>query len=322
MVKKYKKSIYIIITLIISCLLITYIFKSFTKNQDYIIKINEQSLSKEEFMIYFYEQKNIFESIGGHDIWEVDFDGNSAKDVAKNNTVKSIIYLKTAKKKATKLGLYLSEDEKKYGKESAINLKKEMENTNKNLNIPIKFYNIFITESMIQEKVYEYITDNFVVDENDFQKYFENYIKNNEQSLNNITIDYIFVKNNDKFNAKEKIYSIEKNLSYNSDFKDIEENPFINVYENVILEKGMFEPHIEDIINKLNQNNISKIIKSKDGFYIFKIKNIENPDIKELKELIKEEYIIDKKSEIYNMQMKIWIYGIKIEKNDEIWNTI
>ena len=51
--------------------------------EDYVVKINDEAVSKEEFNIYLFETQKSFEQFGGTDIWDTDFDGKSAEDVAK-----------------------------------------------------------------------------------------------------------------------------------------------------------------------------------------------------------------------------------------------
>ena len=79
-------------------------------------------MDEDEFLLYLYEQENIFEDIGGIDIWDTNFDGIPARDVAKNNAVNSIIVLKTSVYQAKNLNIALNNnDVKKYKKESAHN---------------------------------------------------------------------------------------------------------------------------------------------------------------------------------------------------------
>ena len=53
-----------------------------TADENYVVKINGETVSREEFNIYMYETQKSFEALGGEDIWETDFDGRSAETVA------------------------------------------------------------------------------------------------------------------------------------------------------------------------------------------------------------------------------------------------
>ncbi|WP_250278191.1 SurA N-terminal domain-containing protein [[Clostridium] colinum] len=319
---KYRNYIIIFILVVISFIGILYTFKYFNKSKDYVLKINREYISKEEFLLYLDEQEKIFEEIGGVDIWETDFDGIPAKEVAKNNTIDYIIFLKSVVYQANNLGIFLTEEEKQNCDKEAILVKKDIESRKPNVIIPLDICKKFKREMLIEQKVYEYITDSFVVDEKDFQKYFNNYMEKNINIINKINLDYIFIKNNDTFDAKKEAENIAKSINFNTNFKDIKEKPFIEVYQNITLERNMFNKNIEDKIYKLSEKSISSVIEDRDGFYIFKINKIIKPNVNEIEEIIREDYILDKKSEIYSLQTKNWVSNIKVQKNSEILSNI
>lgn len=318
----YRRYTFIIILVLIFFTSFIYCFKYFNKNTDYVLKINKEYINKDEFLLYLNEQQRIFEEVGGVDIWETDFDGISAKDVAKNNTINSIVFLKSVVYKAKKLGIHLTEEEINNCKKEAKILQNNMNLLNQDIQISLDICEKFIRESMIEEKVYNYITDSFVVDEKDFEKYFDNYTKNNSDEINKINLDYIFIQNNETFDASEKAQEIGKIVSFEINFKTLEQLPFIPVYENIILEKNMFEKSIEEKIYKLSEKSISNIIEGRDGFYIFKINEVLKQNIEEVKESVREEYIFNKKEEIYRIQTKNWVNDIKLKKNSEILSNL
>lgn len=318
----YRRYTFIVILVLIFFIGAIYCFKYFNRNTDYVLKINKEYINKDEFLLYLNEQQRIFEEVGGVDIWETDFDGISAKDVAKNNTINSIVFLKSVVYNAEKLGIYLTQDEINYCRQEAKILQENINYINQDVQISLDICEKFIRESIIEEKVYNYITDSFIVDEKDFEKYFDNYIKNNSNEINKINLDYIFIQNNETFDANEKAQEIGKIISFEINFKTLEQLPFISVYENITLEKNMFEKSIEEKIYKLSEKSVSNIIEGRDGFYIFKINEILKQDIEEVKESVREDYISNKKEEIYSIQTKNWANDIKIKKNSEILSNL
>ena len=75
------------------------------QEEAYVVKINGQTVSREEFNIYMYETQKSFESLGGNDIWETDFDGRSAESVARDNTLSTVSLIKYAVEKAEEAGI-------------------------------------------------------------------------------------------------------------------------------------------------------------------------------------------------------------------------
>lgn len=318
---KYRNYILIFLSTLAIFVIGMYIFKYFNIDKDYVLKINNEYISKEEFLLYLDEQENVFEEVGGVDIWHTDFDGIPAKDVAKNNTISSIIFLKAVVYEAENLGIELTLDEKQQYKQEALLLKEYMEEE-KNIIIPLEICEKFEKERIIEQKVYDYITSTFVVDEKEFEKYFNKYINDNINKINKINLDYIFIKNNDNFDAKQKANNIIKDINFKTDFNKFIEQPYVQVYKNIDLQKGLFEKNIEDKIYKLSEKSVSNVIEGRDGFYIFKINKILEVNIEDVKEMVREEYISIKKDEIYRMQTKNWVNNIKVEKNSEILSNI
>lgn len=318
---KNKKYIIIFLACLTFVLCICFGVTYFTKQKDFALKINDEYISKEEFLIYLHQQKNIFEQIGGVDIWQTDFDGIPAKDVAKNNAINAIMYLKASVYKAKELKINLTDEQIQQCEQDALTLKQQIEKTT-GQTIPIKICEKFEKEKLIEQQVYNYITDGFVVDEIDFLKYFNNYVKQNSETLYQINLDYVFVQNNDTFNAQQKAQEILKKATPKTDFDTFKLEPFIKVEKNVILQKDIFEKNVEEKIHKLKENSISTVIQATDGFYIFKINKISNPDMTEVENFVKTEYIKSKKDELYKIQTNNWVNNMRLEKNNEILNNL
>lgn len=70
------------------------------EDNGWAVKINDKTVSREEFNIYLYETQKSFESLGGEDIWETDFDGRSAETVAKENTLSTLTFVKLTAERA------------------------------------------------------------------------------------------------------------------------------------------------------------------------------------------------------------------------------
>ena len=79
---------------------------------DTIATINGKAISKSEYMLYLYEATKDFNAIGGDDIWETDFDGQSAEDVVKERAFVTMLHVKVTSDKASKYQVSLSDEEK------------------------------------------------------------------------------------------------------------------------------------------------------------------------------------------------------------------
>ena len=179
-----------------------------------------------------------------------------------------------------------------------------------------------------QRKVFDYIANGFVIDENDFNEYYEAYFKENKADLVPMKIKYIFVgfdkdkKNYDK--AYSIMLGIRSKLANNEDFDTlIEKYSQSNEKSEINMKKGLFEDNVEEAVCTLGKTgDVSDIIVASNGFYIVKATYIPEVDMQAIKENAKEEYIQNKKDELYQEQSKKWSTDFAIEKNDELYSSI
>ena len=73
-----------------------------TDGGSYVVSIDGSQVSVNEYMIYLRETVKSFEAIGGEDIWETDFDGRNAFDVARENAMNSLVMVKLSVAQAVK----------------------------------------------------------------------------------------------------------------------------------------------------------------------------------------------------------------------------
>jgi len=300
-----------------------------TLNSNYVFKIGDIKISPNEYKVYLYEQKKFFEETGGTDIWETDMDGVAAEDVAKQQTINSIVAVKSALTQAEKLNISLSEDELKTVKAESDRFYNEIgsERAEKFEITADDVYNI-IKEGQIQKKVFNYITNGFEISNAEFKTYFDEYYKNNKNDLTNIKLKYIFKSlNKDKSNIEEvksEMEKINELLKKGYDFNELSVQYSESSEKNEItMKKGLFGNKAEaEIYSAKSTGLIQKVIETDNGFYIFYITNIEQPDIKELEETVKSDYIQKKKQEIYQQQSDKWLTEVTIEKNDELFSSI
>lgn len=314
-------------TLFLFLSLLYFLVGCIAESSVYAFKINSEEISLGEFKMYLYEQKKLFEQKGGEDIWETDFDGVPAEDVAKQNAVNSIVMVKAAVKQSSNFDIALNESEKEKVRTDAEEFYTELrEKTAMEFELTVNDIYEILCEGEIQKKVFNYITDGFEISEADFNSYFNNYYEKNKSELNEVLIRYIFKSTESSRDIKETGAEVEKiylEVLNGEDFSKLQ-----NVYSDstekgiVEMEIGLFEPDVENAVYNLETGEISPIIQTGDGFYIIKAENVKKPDMNQLKESIKDTYINEKKQEIYQKQNQKWVSEYNIQKNEELWQSI
>jgi len=328
---KMNKKIFamILFTIVLAISVAAVILPFLSLNNDYVCKIGDIKVFPNEYKVYLYEQKKFFEETGGMDIWETDIDGASAENVAKQQAISSIATVKTALSQFDKLNITFSDDELE-------NIKTEAEKFYDNLgkdrvrDFDVNqddIYNI-IKEGQIQKKVFEYITNGFHISDKELKTYFNEYYEKNKADLKKIKIKYIFKSFDKESNNYDEVYKQMQEI-YNLIKKGENFDQLMNKYsessqkEEITMKKGLFESNVETAIYSIaNKNETTDIITSYNGFYIFYITEIEEPNIENLEKTVNDEYTQKKKQEIYQQQSEKWLNEFPIEINDEIFAKI
>ncbi len=144
--------------------------------EDYVVKINDEAVSKAEFNIYLFETQKSFEQFGGADIWDTDFDGRTAEEVAKDNTLTTINKVKASKQKAADMGITLTDEEGEEAKAEADNMYDELTDDQKSkIGADKQLYRDVLMDNYLYSKVYEETVKDYTVDEDGFEDYYNTY---------------------------------------------------------------------------------------------------------------------------------------------------
>ena len=158
---------------LVALVLVFSLFFSGCKNNsdvaNYAVKIGDTYVSVPEFKFYLYEAQKQFENIGGSDIWETDFEGETAENVAKETALNSLRIVTIAVENAKKYNVFLTDEEKQEAKKEAqsqFDVLTEAEKESMEINIDI--INDVIESNHIYSKVYNEVTKNYELSEADF----------------------------------------------------------------------------------------------------------------------------------------------------------
>lgn len=305
-------------------LIMALIFTGCSFSNDYVIKIGNDKISRGEYLVYLMEQKKSFEQQGGTDIWEADFDGVSAEEVAKQNAVNTIVMVKTAVEQTKELGITLTEDDKKGIDDQTTELLNDFKPEDlKNLDLnKEKIYHI-MEEVAFQQKVYSYVTDSYTVNEAEFKEYLNRYYNEHKADFSKYMIKEIFLQpdttGSKNKEAAETAYSkISDNASFDTILKELSPESSTDAVE---LEPSLYtENTLQQIYS--HKKGDSFLVNDTDGYHIFYIDDIINSSIESIEPEIREQYISSKKQAIYQAQNDNWQGDITVEKNDNVWNNI
>lgn len=295
------------------------------KGGDYVAEIGNTKISRGEFMVYLIEQKKNFEEQGGSDIWEADFDGVSAIEVAKQNALDSITMVKSAVKQTDSLGIKLDEKDISDIDNQTKSLMSEFSSEElTELSLDYDKIHSILEESALQSKVYDYVTSNYVVNSDEMNKYIEEYKKKNAGEFNTYTVQELFVQgdvegSNQNYTKTQDAYNKIKNgADFSSVAKEI--SPDLNTNSKT-LDINLYGEDVLQSIYKTAKGNVT-FISATDGYYIFKVNDITPTDNTDKIKELENQYTESKKQQIYQAQITQWSGNTSVKKNEDVWNSI
>lgn len=271
---------------------------------DWLIKINGKSVSRMEYLIYLKETVQNYELIGGDDIWDTDFDGRTAEDVAKESAFNSLVAVKIAIEKADKYSASLSETDESRAEMEALQM----------------------SQNAGEEKDSEfYKTALNVVKE----KYLYNYVKENltkSIKIASAQTDAFCNENRDKYR---------RNLEYiqgKAYYFDTTEEAQNYAQTGEGTENAVYSEDLsgtwQEIKEKfsMDENTDKESIlgpfETEEGYAIINIENTKAADEKTVEETMRSDYESSVKSQYFADEANKWLQNADIKTNEKMWNEI
>jgi parvulin-like peptidyl-prolyl isomerase len=299
-----------------------------------IATINDQKVGVDEFNLYLWSVQQSFEAMD-KDIWDTDFgDGKTAEEVAKERALDSITAVKVKLQEAEKLGVSLTDEEKKQAKEQAATLIAQMgEEKAKEMGIDEKLIIKIMEENTIGYKMYEEVTKDFALDEEGFEKYY----KENEESLKQVRAKHILLKTHDfgedgqlvplteeqQNKALEKAQEALNRAKAGEDFAALvkeysEDEGSVQNDGEYTFGKGQMVPEFEETAFSLEPGQISDLVQTAYGYHIIKVEEKIDPN----KQLVKQSYTNEQKQTFFMQKIEEWVKQATVTKEEEVWKSI
>lgn len=273
--------------------------------RNHVFSINGDKCSREEVRLYLCNYQNIYGYAYGINLWEHDYskmeEGSTLEDYVKDVTLAELVNVMCMEQLAKQQEIALTEEE-----------------TEKIAKVAEEYY-----ESLSKEER-SYIG----IDKNKLRRYYEKYAiaqklyRTLTQGINEevsddearvVRIQQIYVKNEEtallvqqKLGGKEKFENIA--TTYN-EAAVIERN----------LARGEYEKAVDDVVFRLDNNEVSDMIVTEDGYYFIKCLNKFD---EELTEANKENIVIKRRKEQFDDKFIEFVDNSLFELNEKAWEDI
>lgn len=271
---------------------------------DWLIKIDGKSVSRMEYLIYLKETVQNYELIGGDDIWDTDFDGRTAEDVAKESAFNSLVAVKIAIEKADKYSASLSETDESRAEMEALQM----------------------SQNAGEEKDSEfYKTALNVVKE----KYLYNYVKENltkSIKIASAQTDAFCNENRDKY--RQNLEYIQGKAYYFDTTEEAQNYAQTGEgTENAVYSEDLSGTWQEikekfSMDENTDKESILGPFETEEGYAIINIENTKAADEKTVEETMRSDYESSVKSQYFADEANKWLQNADIKTNEKMWNEI
>lgn len=288
-----------------------------------ILKVNDQSVSYDEFRIYLQSTKEEIESTYGKDIWtmKIDDDGMTYEQMLKSSILDQITYIKLVCSQAEALGITLTEDElldvDEYTSDFMANFSEEARDYySVNEDIIRNIYK----DNVLSNKVYESLTlnvDTNVTDEEARQSIFQ-YI---------LVAKYGYDADGNRFEytqeqleeAASRATALHEEALTVKNFKDFALTNSDDDEVEITVGKGDMMQELEKAAFALKAGEISEVVDTKEGYFIFCCVEELNQEATDLK---KEEIISKRQDEAFDLRYEAWDENKDYELNEELFDQV
>ncbi len=289
-----------------------------------MLRIGDTQVDYREGMVYLNAVQQDYEQYYGSDIWKyaIDAQGNTMGEVIKEQTLEQIIYIKVVCRKASELGIVLSEEELQTVDAQTAAYMDRLKDSDLllhgvNADIVRRIY----SDNLLARKTFEVTTlnvDTDIPDEEAAQHRFQTIaIRNFKIDASGKRVSY---EGEELSELKARVEKLREQAVTAEDFYKLAS---ANTEDATMLEvtggKGDFPAEYEKTVLAMKTGEVSEVIETTDYYYIFYC--VRDFDIDATHEK-KEEIIATRQEEEFRTRYQEWRGMTHIEVNEEVWEAL
>lgn len=266
-----------------------------------LFQIGEMTCSVKEAKVYLANYQNIYGEAYTLDLWQHDFGNDSLENYIKTITLNELVNMVCMKQLADQEGLTLSDEEEGKIKEAAKEYCASLTKADKDY--------LGISESEVQEFYRHYAlagkVHNAIVNEIDDE------VSDDEARV--MQVMQIFVSDADTASL------VRSKLLEGGDFAAIAAayNELSGISANIC--RADLSEEVEQVVFQLNDNEVTDVIETEEGYYFIKCLNKFHPELTEAN----KEIILDKRRrEAFDGVYNQFLTGLTSYLNEDVWEAL
>ncbi|MGN0335394.1 MAG: peptidylprolyl isomerase [Lachnospiraceae bacterium] len=285
-----------------------------------LFKIGSAVCTVPEAMVYLSTFYNQYAEIYGSDLWSHDFGGVTLESYVKEVVISKMAQIKVICLMAEERGITLSDEETANVREAAKCYYQSLpEDFRKEQEITQKVAETVFKEYKLANKVYHTITESVELEISDDEARTVTvqciYLKAFEEKDGEI----LYYDETKRESLLQKAEAIHRQLESGADFESLAKE--YSDEENITISLGRGEKNetVEDTVFALNQDELSDIVSSKEGFYIFRcVKTFDAEATEKNKEVLAQK----KQKEAFSSAYEEIVAGTPSQFRDHVWKKI
>ncbi len=289
-----------------------------------VLKIDGQEIMKSEYMVYLYTTTQSFVAAAGEDVWNMDFDGQTADELVEERTISTLQSVKAAEEYAAANGIALTEEQKEEAKAAAEQFISTVDEADlAKMGMDTEKLIPLMEASYLYSLVYESIAAECAVDETDMATYYEEQKDQIKEDYTTLKLATILLDDGekaeeaaDRAKAGEDFAALFKEYDVDPAAQSGEENGETTMYQSYMLSNfGLTEP--------LEVGEIAGPIQVEEGRY-FILKALEKtvPTEEEVKQMAETGYQDKIQTEYTEARIDEMVKAQKVEKMESVWATL
>lgn len=288
--------------------------------EEMVLKINEREIMKSEYMVYLYSTTQSFLAAAGADVWNMDFDGQTADELLEERTIQTIRTVIAAEEYAAANAITLTEEQQAEAQAAAEQFVAAVSAEDlAKMGIDADGAVPVMEASYLYSLVYHGIAAECEVDEGELQKYRTENEAALREDYAQVDMESILLDDAEKAQeAAERAKAGEdfQKLFAEYDIAQEEEREPIEMYQSYLqLNFGLTEDvQVGDIVGPFRMDEAS--------FVLLRAIDVSEPDAAELDELAETIYTNQVQTEYANARLDEMVQAQAVEKAEGVWENM
>lgn len=289
--------------------------------EDEIFRIESESCSLSEIMVYLTNMQNRYESVYGQEIWNTNSKGVTLEDNVKDIALAQVAQIKTMSLMAKQYDVELTKEEREKVVQAGKTYYDSLTKTERE--------KLDVTQKTIEELYYEFALA---------QKVYQHTIKDinpeiSDDEARTITVQHVLIKTyaldgtGEKIEytagAKSKAYQeaceVRQLAEEGEDFDELIRRYSEDSEAAYSFGKGEMDPAFEQAAFDLGKDEISEVVETQYGYHVIRCLNTFD---KEETDANKIKIVEQRRKEAFGQEYDTFVKGLTRNLNEPLWNEV